>query len=83
MLGDGDETRQTPIAYKRSFKLDLFSGPLSSDLVQVVPLRIWRCANEIDIDKVTVHSLNIENLAIRKIYAKLVPKVLTEHQKQR
>lgn len=39
-------------------------------------------ANEIGIDKMTVHSVITENSAMWKIYAKLDPKALTDDQKQ-
>lgn len=35
------------------------------------------------IDKITVHAIIIENLTMRKICAKFVPKILTDDQKQR
>lgn len=38
---------------------------------------------QIKLTLITVYSLNIENLVIWKFYAKLIPKVLTDDQKQR
>ena len=46
-------------------------------------LSLRMIADRIGIDSITVHTIITENLAMRKICAKLVPKVLTDDQKQR
>ena len=46
-------------------------------------LSVRMIADRIGIDKMTVHTIITEDLAMRKICAKLVPKVLTDDQKQR
>ncbi|XP_011859854.1 PREDICTED: putative uncharacterized protein FLJ37770 [Vollenhovia emeryi] len=46
-------------------------------------LSVRMIADQIGIDKMIVHTIITEDLAIRKICAKFVPKVLTDDQKQR
>ena len=46
-------------------------------------LSVRLIADMVGIDKMTAHVIITENLAMRKICAKLVPKVLTDDQKQR
>lgn len=45
-------------------------------------LSVRMIADQIGIDKMTVHNIVSEDLAMRKICAKLVPKILTHDQKQ-
>ena len=46
-------------------------------------LSVRTIADRIGIDKMTLHTIVGENLVMRKICAKLVPKILTNDQKQR
>ena len=46
-------------------------------------LSVRMIADRVGIDKMTVHTIITEDLAMRKVCAKLVPKVLTDDQKQR
>ncbi|XP_050527794.1 protein GVQW3-like [Daktulosphaira vitifoliae] len=46
-------------------------------------LSIRMIADEVGIDKMTVHNIITNDLGMRKICAKLVPKVLTDEQKER
>ena len=46
-------------------------------------LSVRMISDRIGIDKMIVHTIITENLVMRKICAKLVPKVLTDDQKQR
>lgn len=45
-------------------------------------LSVRMIAEEVRLDKMTVHSIITKDLSMRKICAKLVPKLLTEDQKQ-
>ena len=45
-------------------------------------LMVWMIAEELSINKDTVWSIIIENLELRKVCAKMVPKLLSEDQKQ-
>ena len=44
-------------------------------------LSVRMIADRIGIDKMTVHTIITENSSMWKIYAKLVPKILTDDQK--
>uniref|UniRef100_A0A8C4Q143 Transposase n=1 Tax=Eptatretus burgeri TaxID=7764 RepID=A0A8C4Q143_EPTBU len=45
-------------------------------------LTVWMIAEELSINKVTVWSIITENLEMRKVCVKMVPKLLSEDQKQ-
>ena len=46
-------------------------------------LTVRRIAEQVNIDRETVRNILTEDLDMRKVCAKMVPKVLTEEQKQR
>lgn len=52
---------------------------LNSDL----QLSVRIVANQVRINKMTVHAIVIKKLAMRKIRTKIVPKILTDDQNQR
>nr|XP_012143528.1 PREDICTED: putative uncharacterized protein FLJ37770 [Megachile rotundata] len=77
---DEDEQRvERPSSSRSDTNVDKVREILNSDR----RLSIRLIAQELNLTKSTIHSIVTEDLQMRKVCAKLVPKVLTEEQKER
>uniref|UniRef100_A0A8D8U2F0 Mos1 transposase HTH domain-containing protein n=1 Tax=Cacopsylla melanoneura TaxID=428564 RepID=A0A8D8U2F0_9HEMI len=75
-----DEPRvRRPVTSKTDHNFQRVRNVLNSDR----QLSVRMIADQVAIDKMTAHTIITEELGMRKICAKLVPKVLTDDQKQR
>lgn len=75
-----DESRVgRPVTSKTDHNVQRVRNVLNSDR----RLSVRMIADQVGIDKMTAHTIVTEELGMRRICAKLVPKVLTDDQKQR